>query len=100
MRVPLLNFEGGPGVLLLNFEEVPWVPLLNFEGNPEVLGPRIPVPLLHHAIYQAFRFHFVYCKRLHVHGKSDHRKVFCKYARLYVRLILDKVFKDGLSKIF
>ena len=31
MRVPLLNFEGGPEVLLLNFSGV-------------------PVPLLHHAI--------------------------------------------------
>ena len=36
MRVPLLNFEGGPGVLLLNFEGGPGVPLLNFRG---VLGP-------------------------------------------------------------
>ena len=35
MRVPLLNFEGGPGVLLLNFEGSPGVLLLNFE---EVLG--------------------------------------------------------------
>ena len=39
MRVPLLNFEGGPGVLLLNFEADPWVPLLNFEGGP---GSRVP----------------------------------------------------------
>ena len=44
MRVPLLNFEGGPGVLLLNFEGGPGVPLLNFEGGSGVL-----VPLLHHA---------------------------------------------------
>ena len=44
MRVPLLNFEEGPGVLLLNFEGGPRVPLLNFEGGPGVL-----VPLLHHA---------------------------------------------------
>ena len=34
MRVPLLNFEGGPGVLLLNFEGGPGVPLLNFWGVP------------------------------------------------------------------
>ena len=34
MRVPLLNFEGGPGVLLLNFEGGPGVPLLNFRGVP------------------------------------------------------------------
>ena len=39
MRVPLLNFEGGPGVLLLNFEAGPWVPLLKFEGGP---GSRVP----------------------------------------------------------
>ena len=30
MRVPLLNFEGGPGVLLMNFEGGPAVPLLTF----------------------------------------------------------------------
>ena len=36
MKVPLLNFVGGPGVPLLNFEGGPGVPLLNFEG---VLGP-------------------------------------------------------------
>ena len=56
--VPLLNFEEGPGILLLNFEGDPgvpllnfkgsWVSLLNFEGVP-VLGPRVLVPLLHHA---------------------------------------------------
>ena len=34
MRVPLLNFEGGPGILLLNFEGGPGVPLSNFEGGP------------------------------------------------------------------
>ena len=55
MRVPLLNFEGGPGVLLLNFEGGPGVPLLNFEKEP---GSRVPgspgrrsgvlVPTLHH----------------------------------------------------
>ena len=57
MRVPLLNFEGGPGVPLLNFEGGPGVPLLNFEGGvpgsgsqgPEVPGPGVLVPLLHHA---------------------------------------------------
>ena len=41
MKVPVLNFVGGPGVPLLNFEGVPGVPLLNFNGgsasqNPEV----------------------------------------------------------------
>ena len=40
MRVPLLNFEGGPGVLLLNFEGGPGVPLLNFEKGPGFRGPR------------------------------------------------------------
>ena len=39
MRVPLLNFEGGPGVLLLNFEGGPRVPLLNFRRVP---GPEVP----------------------------------------------------------
>ena len=62
--VPLLNFEGGPGVPLLNFEGGPGVPLLNFRGvpgptfklwggsrvpGPEVPGPGVLVPLLHHA---------------------------------------------------
>ena len=51
--VPLLNFEGGPGILLLNFEGgtgVPLlnfrrsrVPLLNFEGVPGP-GSRGPGP--------------------------------------------------------
>ena len=36
MKVPLLNFVGGPGVPLLNFEGGTGVPLLNFRG---VLGP-------------------------------------------------------------
>ena len=64
MRVPLLNFEGGPWVLLLNFDGGPGVPLLNFRGVPgttfklsggpeyqssEVSSPRVLVPLLHHA---------------------------------------------------
>ena len=31
--VPLLNFEGSPGVSLLNFWE-PRIPLLYFEGGP------------------------------------------------------------------
>ena len=39
MRVPLLNFERGPGILLLNFEGGPGVPLLNFERG---LGSRVP----------------------------------------------------------
>ena len=43
--VPLLNFEGDPGILLWNFEGGHGVPLLNFEGGPGVL-----VPLLHHAL--------------------------------------------------
>ena len=57
--VPLLNFEGGLGVPLLNFEGSLGVPLLNFRGvpgptfriwgGPEVLGPGVVVPFLHHA---------------------------------------------------
>ena len=43
MRVPLLNFEGGPGVLLLNFEESTGVPLLNLRGS-QGLGSRGPSP--------------------------------------------------------
>ena len=57
MKVPLLNFEGSPGVLLTNFERGPGVPLLNFEGGSLVLGlrvtrfrPGVLVPLLHHAL--------------------------------------------------
>ena len=58
-RVPLLNFEGSPGVLLLNFEGRPGVPFLNFRGSrillltfeegPEVSGPEVLFPVLHHA---------------------------------------------------
>ena len=43
MKVPLLNFVRGPGVLLLNFEEGPGVLLLNFRRVP---GPEVLVPLL------------------------------------------------------
>ena len=52
MKVPLLNFVGGPGVPLLNFEGGPGVPLSNFRGVPgptfklgggsRVPGPRFP----------------------------------------------------------
>ena len=53
MRVPLLNFEGGPEVLLLNFKGGSGVALLNFRGVPSPTfklwgGSR--VPLLHHAL--------------------------------------------------
>ena len=37
MRVPLLNFAEGPGILLLNFEGGPGFPLLNFG---EIPGPK------------------------------------------------------------
>ena len=37
MKVPLLNFVGGPWVPLLNFEGGPGVPLLNFGGG--ISGP-------------------------------------------------------------
>ena len=54
-RTSLLNFEGGPGVLLLNIKGGPGVPLLNSEGVPgpgsvslEVPGLGVQVPLLHH----------------------------------------------------
>ena len=36
MKVPLLNFQGGPGVRLLNFRGLP-SPILNFVGG--VQGP-------------------------------------------------------------
>ena len=39
MMVPLLNFEGDPGVLPSNFEGGPGVPLLNFEGGPGSQDP-------------------------------------------------------------
>ena len=78
MRVPLLNFEGGPRVLLLNFEGGPGVPLLNFRGVPghtfklwgvfrvprpasqgsEVPDPGVLVPLLHHADFNKVSKHF------------------------------------------
>ena len=51
MKVPLLNFVGGPGVPLLNFEGGPGVPLLNFMGShipllnfEGVPGSRRPTP--------------------------------------------------------
>ena len=55
MKVPLLNFKGGPGTPLLNFGGGPGVPLLNFEGGPGLRvpgsrGPGVLVPLLHHAV--------------------------------------------------
>ena len=42
MRVPLLNFEGGPGVPLLNFSAVPGP---EYQG-PEYQGPEVPVLVL------------------------------------------------------
>ena len=54
MRVPLLNFEKGPGVPLLNFEGGPRVSTFKLWGGggrgPEVPGPSVLVPLLHHAL--------------------------------------------------
>ena len=47
MRVPLLNFEGGPAVPLLMFEGVPGPG----PQDPEVPGPGVLVPLLHHAAF-------------------------------------------------
>ena len=46
MKVPLLNFVGGPGIPLLNFKGDPGAPLLNFEGGPgsPVPGSRGPGP--------------------------------------------------------
>ena len=59
MKVPLLNFVGGPGVPLSNFKGGPGVPLLNLRGIPGptfkleggswVPGPKVLVPLLHQA---------------------------------------------------
>ena len=58
MKVPLLNFVGGPGVPLLNFRGVlcPTFKLWGGEGGGlRYQGPKIPdagvlVPFLHHAI--------------------------------------------------
>ena len=52
-EVPLLNFEGGPGVPLSNFRGSQ-VPLSNFEVCPRSqvpgsYGPGVLVLLLHHA---------------------------------------------------
>ena len=52
-EVPLLNFEGGPGVPLSNFRGSQ-VPLSNFEVCPQsqvpgFYGPGALVLLLHHA---------------------------------------------------
>ena len=73
-EVPLLNFEGGPGILLLNFEVGPGVPFLNFRGVtgptfklwgesrvpvPGSGGPAVLVPLLHHAF---IKFVFIVCQ--------------------------------------
>ena len=44
MRVPLLNFEGGPGFLLTIFEGDLGVPLLNFKGGPGFRVPLFEVP--------------------------------------------------------
>ena len=48
MKVPLLNFEGGPGISLTNFEGGPGVPLLNFERGP---GSRGPGPIFTPCLY-------------------------------------------------
>ena len=48
-EVPLLNFEGAPGIPFLNFKEGPGVQLLNFRGSQVPLlnfegGPGFKVP--------------------------------------------------------
>ena len=48
--IPLLNFEGGPAVLLLNFRGVPR-PTFKLWGESRVLGSGVLVPLLHHAVF-------------------------------------------------
>ena len=57
MRVPLLNFEGGPGVPLLNFEWGPGVPLLNFEVSPVSQGPGswVPGPTFKPCLFQLMK---------------------------------------------
>ena len=91
MRVPLLNFEGGPRVLLLNFEGGPGVPLLNFTGvpgptlnfegvpgpgsqGPEVPGPWVLVPLLHHANNDYTNVMKVYEEYIKLRTDSKHKK--------------------------
>ena len=47
--VSLLKFEGGPGVSLLNFRGV-LGPTFKLSVGSRVPGPRVLVPLLHHAL--------------------------------------------------
>ena len=75
MRVPLLNFEGGPRVPLLNFDGCPEVPLLNFRGS-RVPTPGVLVPLLYHAN-----------KIEHNHFIGIHQVCVCKAYALYEKII-------------
>ena len=59
MRVPLLNFEGGPGVPTLNFKEVPG-PTFKLWGDPVSQSPEVmgswshfyTIPIGEYKIYQ------------------------------------------------
>ena len=70
--IPILNFGGVPLVPLLNFESVLGSKCFNFrrilgptfkiwEGSqvqsPNVPGPGVSVPILHHTIYSILLFH-------------------------------------------
>ena len=51
-------------ISFLNFERGPRAPLLSFEGGsqgPEVAGPGVLVPLLHHANLKVYLKN-IYCK--------------------------------------
>ena len=76
MKVPLLNFVGGPGTPLLNFEGGPGVPLLNLRGVPGPTfklwgGSRVSVPRVpwsrvpgswsHFYTIPCFLFYWRYC---------------------------------------
>ena len=75
MRVPLLNFEGGPGVLLLNIKGGPGVLLLNFKGGPGVpllnfeggLGSRGPGPTFTPCLFfeNLQEFPYQFCPHTH-----------------------------------
>ena len=61
MRVPLLNFEGGPGVPLLNFRGVSGATFKLLRGS-RVPSPGVLVPLLHHAPLLESLFKSEYCE--------------------------------------
>ena len=98
MKVPLLNFIGGPGIPLLNFEEGLGVPLLNFRGVPGPTfklwgGSRVPWSWPHFytmPVHKYINFRSLKNYRVDDYKKSLGQLVFPNY----------EIFDNGVSAAY